>query len=120
MKAPPKPRARKSAPSLPKWKLRLYVADNTPKSFAALRNLELLCEQYLAGRYQIEVISLLKNPGRARVDQILAVPAVVRTLPAPIRKIVGNLSDAERVLLGLDLTNRFPGQAAPLIGTKHV
>jgi len=89
--------------SLPKWKLRLYVADNTSKSVAAFRNLKQLCEAHLAGRYQIEVIDLLKNPQLAQGDQILAVPAVVRKLPAPIRKIIGTLADTERVLVGLDL-----------------
>jgi circadian clock protein KaiB len=99
-----KPRARKApAVKLPEWKLRLYVADNTLKSIAAFRNLEQLCEEYLAGRYKIEVIDLTKNPQLARGDQILAVPAVVRKLPAPIRKIIGTLADTERVLVGLDL-----------------
>jgi circadian clock protein KaiB len=104
VKAIAKPRARKApAVSAPEWMLRLYVADNTLKSIAAFQNLEQLCEEYLAGRYRIEVIDLTKNPQLAQGDQILAVPAVVRKLPAPIRKIIGTLADTERVLVGLDL-----------------
>ena len=83
--------------------LRLYVAGPNPKSIVAFRNLELLCEKYVAGRYQIEVIDLLKNPQLAQGDQILAVPTVVRKLPAPMRKIIGTLTDTEKVLVGLDL-----------------
>lgn len=92
--------AKLAAAPLPAWKLRLYVADNTSKSVAAFRNLEHLCEEHLAGRYHIEVIDLLKNPQLAQGDQILAVPTVVRKLPAPIRKIIGTLADTERVLVG--------------------
>ena len=101
---------RGSLPAPPEWKLRLYVADNTLKSIAAFRNLEQLCEEYLAGRYRIEVIDLTKNPQLAQGDQILAVPTVVRKLPAPIRKIIGTLADTERVLVGLDLR---PHEADP-------
>jgi circadian clock protein KaiB len=79
------------------------VADKTSKSAAAFENLKLLCEEHLAGRYHIEVIDLVKNPKLAQGDQILAVPTVVRKLPAPIRKIIGTLADTERVLVGLDL-----------------
>jgi circadian clock protein KaiB len=86
-----------------KYVLRLYVVDNTPKSAAALRNLEQLCEEHLAGRCRIEVIDLQKNPQRAREDQVLAVPTLVRKLPRPIRKIIGDLSNTHRVLVGLDL-----------------
>lgn len=96
-------RLAKAASAPPKWELRLYVADNTAKSVAAFRNLEQLCEEHLPGRYHIEVIDLLKNPQLAQGDQILAVPAVVRKLPVPIRKIIGTLADTERVLVGLDL-----------------
>ena len=104
MKTLSKPRSKKpTIAALPEWKLRLYVADNTLKSVAAFRNLEQLCEEYLAGRYRIEVIDLTKNPQLAHGDQILAVPTVVRNLPAPIRKIIGTLADTERVLVGLDL-----------------
>jgi len=98
--------SRKTKPASPPswdWELRLYVAGPTPKSVAALRNLELICEEHLAGRYHIEVIDLIKQPQLAQGDQILAVPTLVRKLPAPIRKIIGTLSDTERVLVGLDL-----------------
>jgi circadian clock protein KaiB len=98
-----KPRGAKSAEKEPEWKLRLYVSDKTPNSVAAFRNLEKLCETHLAGRYRIEVIDLLKNPQLAQGDQILAVPTVVRKLPAPIRRVIGTLADTERVLVGLDL-----------------
>jgi circadian clock protein KaiB len=109
-----RPRAIKpSVAAPPNWKLRLYVADNTPKSIAAFRNLEQLCEEHLAGRYKIEVIYLTKNPQLARGDQILAVPAVVRKLPAPIRKIIGTLADTERVLVGLDLRAHDANPFAP-------
>jgi circadian clock protein KaiB len=109
-----RPRAIKpSVAAPPNWKLRLYVADNTPKSIAAFRNLEQLCEEHLAGRYKIEVIDLTKNPQLARGDQILAVPAVVRKLPAPIRKIIGTLADTERVLVGLDLRAHDANPFAP-------
>ncbi|HSE53786.1 MAG TPA: circadian clock KaiB family protein [Gemmatimonadales bacterium] len=85
------------------WALRLYVAGQTPKSVAALGNLKRLCETHLAGRYRIEIIDLLKNPRLAAGDQILAVPTLVRKLPVPIKKIIGDLSNEERVLVGLDV-----------------
>ena len=85
------------------WQLRLYVAGQTAKSVAALDNLKRLCETHLAGRYQIEVIDLLVNPKLAAGDQILAVPTLVRKVPEPMRKIIGDLSDEERVLVGLDV-----------------
>ena len=85
------------------WKLRLYVAGNTPKSTAALANLKQLCEEHLAGRYTIEVVDLLVNPQLAAGDQILAVPTLVRKFPEPMRKIIGDLSNVERVLVGLDV-----------------
>ena len=84
------------------WELRLYVAGQTPKSLTAMANLKKLCEENLAGRYHIEVIDLLVNPQLARADQILAIPTLVRRLPEPIRKIIGDLSSSERVLVGLD------------------
>jgi circadian clock protein KaiB len=87
----------------PKWKLRLYVAGQTPKSIAALANLKCLCDAHLVGRYEIEVIDLLENPGLGASDQILVVPTLVRKLPEPIKKIIGDLSQTERILLGLDL-----------------
>jgi circadian clock protein KaiB len=85
------------------WQLRLYVAGQTAKSIAALDNLRKLCEEHLAGRYTIEVIDLLVNPRLAAGDQILAVPTLVRKFPEPIRKIIGDLSNEERVLVGLDV-----------------
>lgn len=83
--------------------LRLYVAGETPRSVAALNNLKRICEEHLKGRYRIEVIDLLVNPQLARGDQILAIPTLVRKLPAPVRRIIGDLSQTERVLVGLDL-----------------
>src|SRR5689334_601762 len=85
------------------WELRLYVAGQTPKSLRAFANLKRICEEHLAGVYHIEVIDLLKNPQLAAGDQILALPTLVRKLPEPVRKIIGDLSDTERVLVGLDL-----------------
>jgi circadian clock protein KaiB len=85
------------------WQLRLYVAGQTAKSIAALDNLKILCETHLAGRYTIEVVDLLVNPRLAAGDQILAVPTLVRKFPEPIRKIIGDLSNEERVLVGLDV-----------------
>jgi len=85
------------------WQLRLYVAGATAKSVTALANLRRLCETHLAGRYEIEVIDLLVNPKLAAGDQILAVPTLVRKFPEPIRKIIGDLSNEERVLVGLDV-----------------
>ena len=83
--------------------LRLYVAGQTPKCMRAFANLKRICEEYLAGRYHIEMIDLLQNPQLARGDQILAVPTLVRRLPEPMKKIIGDLSNTERVLVGLDL-----------------
>jgi circadian clock protein KaiB len=101
------------------WDLRLYVAGPTPKSIAAFRNLEQLCKKHLAGHYRIEVIDLMKHPELAQGDQILAVPTLVRKLPAPIRKIIGNLSSIERVLVGLDLRLRDTDPFASAKGEKH-
>ena len=86
-----------------KWELRLYTAGQTPKSLAAFRNLKKMCEEHLPGQYQIEVIDLLVNPRLAKDDQIIAIPTLVRKLPNPIRKIIGDLSDVERTLVGLQL-----------------
>ncbi|RPI84894.1 MAG: circadian clock protein KaiB [Chloroflexi bacterium] len=86
-----------------KWELRLYVAGQTPKSLAAFANLKKICEEHLAGKYRIEVIDLLENPTLARGDQILAIPTLVRKLPQPVKKIIGDLSNTERVLVGLDM-----------------
>ena len=86
-----------------KWNLRLYTAGQSPKSLAALDNLKRMCEQHLPGRYTIEVVDLLKNPRLAKDDQIVAIPTLVRKLPEPLRRIVGDLSDTERTLVGLQL-----------------
>ena len=96
--------AAKAAPK--EWQLRLYVAGSTAKSAAALANLKAVCETHLAGRYTIEVVDLLVNPQLAAGDQILAVPTLVRKFPEPIRKIIGDLSNEERVLVGLDVIPR--------------
>ena len=85
------------------WKLRLYVAGQTPKSIRAFANLKALCEGHLKGRYQIEVIDLVEHPQLARGDQIVAIPTLVRKLPPPVRKVIGDLSSTERVLVGLDV-----------------
>jgi circadian clock protein KaiB len=85
------------------WELRLYVAGQTPKSILAFANLKKICEEHLAGKYSIEVIDLLENPQLAAGDQILAIPTLVRKLPEPLKKIIGDLSNTERVLVGLDL-----------------
>ncbi|MDT8358345.1 MAG: circadian clock protein KaiB [Methanomicrobiaceae archaeon] len=85
------------------WLLRLYVAGQTPKSLAAFANLKKICEEHLRGRYRIEVIDLVEHPQLAKGDQILAVPTLVRQLPPPLRKIIGDLSNTERVLVGLDI-----------------
>jgi circadian clock protein KaiB len=86
--------------------LRLYVAGQTAKSLAAFANLKKICEEHLSGRYKIEVIDLVENPQLAAGDQILAIPTLVRKLPEPVRKIIGDLSNTERVLIGLDLLPR--------------
>ncbi len=88
------------------YELKLYVAGQTPRSLEAFSNLKKICEEYLKGRYTIEVIDLLENPRLAKGDQILAIPTLVRKLPEPVRKIIGNLADTERVLVGLDLRPR--------------
>jgi circadian clock protein KaiB len=85
------------------WNLRLYVAGQTPRSLTAFKNLKEICEAHLKGKYHIEVIDLMENPTLARGDQILAIPTLVRKLPQPIRKIIGDLSNTERVLVGLDI-----------------
>jgi circadian clock protein KaiB len=86
-----------------RWQLRLYVAGQTPKCLAAFANLKKICETYLTGQYDIEIIDLLKTPALAQGDQILAIPTLVRKLPEPVRKIIGDLSNTERVLVGLDI-----------------
>jgi len=89
------------------WELRLYVAGQTPRSLAAFSNLKKICEDHLKGKYHIEVVDLLQNPKLAKGDQILAIPTLVRKLPPPLKKIIGDLSDTERVLVGLDLRPKF-------------
>ncbi len=85
------------------WVLRLYVAGQTPKSVIAFANLKKICEEYLPGQYQIEVVDLLINPRLAKGDQIIAIPTLVRKLPPPVKKIIGDLANTERVLIGLDM-----------------
>jgi len=85
------------------WQLRLYVAGQTSKSLAAFANLKKICEEHVSGKYRIEIIDLLENPTLAKGDQILAIPTLVRKLPEPVRKIIGDLSNTEKVLIGLDL-----------------
>ncbi len=104
-KAPGRRSRTESGPS-ELWELRFYVAGATSRAVAALENLQRICEEYLAGKYAIEVIDLLKNPQLAQGDQILAVPTLVRKLPVPVRKIIGDLSNKERILVGLDLRQR--------------
>jgi circadian clock protein KaiB len=87
------------------WQLRLYVAGQSPKSLHAFANLDRLCKEHLAGRYEIEVVDLLEHPDQAREDNILAIPTLVRRLPAPLRQVIGDLSDAGRVLVGLRLAS---------------
>ncbi len=89
-----------------KWQLRLYIAGHTANAVAAIANLERICELRMKGEYSIEVVDLLKNPTLARGDQILAIPTLVRKLPPPVKKIIGNLASEERVLVGLDLRPR--------------
>ena len=88
------------------WELRLYVAGQTPNSMRAFANLKKICEEHLKGKYTIEVIDLMKNPQLAAGDQILAIPTLVRKLPVPLRKIIGDLSNTERVLVGLDIRSK--------------
>ena len=101
----PRSTAKKKA-AADEWILRLYVAGESARTASALRNLKAICEEHLAGRYRIEVIDLLKHPQLARGDQIVAVPTLVRHLPPPMKKIIGDLSNEERVLVGLDLRPR--------------
>lgn len=101
---------RAAAPKDDTWLLRLYVANQSPKCLAAFVNLKRICEEKLGGRYKIEVIDLMQYPHLAAGDQILAIPTLVRKLPVPVRKIIGDLSNTERVLIGLDLR---AGESAP-------
>jgi circadian clock protein KaiB len=95
-----------SSPDDQNFRLRLYVAGQTPKSIQAFRNLKRICEEHLQGRYEIEVVDLIENPQLAQGDQILALPTLVRRLPEPIKRIIGDLSNTDRVLVGLDLQIR--------------
>jgi circadian clock protein KaiB len=89
--------------SPPEYELRLYLAGHSPRSVRAVENLRRTCEEYLAGRYRIELVDLLENPQLARGDEIIAVPTLVRKLPQPVRRIIGDLSDTEKLLIGLQL-----------------
>ncbi len=106
MKTNPESKNRKSKKPGHIWELRLYVAGQTPKSLEAFANLKKICEENLKGKYSIEVVDLLKNPQLAKGDQILAIPTLVRKIPQPIKKIIGDLSNTERVLVGLDIRTR--------------
>lgn len=97
------PEKGKIAKTAETWNLRLYVAGQTPKSITAFANLKKICEEHLAGKYRIEVIDLLENPQLAKGDQIIAIPTLVRRLPEPLKKIIGDLANTERVLVGLDI-----------------
>lgn len=90
-----------------RWELRLYVAGQTPRSQAAISNLKAFCEEYLKGRYTIEVIDLIRNPRLAQGDQILAIPTLVRRVPEPLKRIIGDLSQKEKVLVGFNLKPNF-------------
>jgi circadian clock protein KaiB len=103
--------ARQNGAAADFFELRLYIAGQTSRSLAALTNLKRICEEHLQGRYRLEVIDLLEHPQLARGDQILALPTLVRKLPEPIRKLVGDLSDTERALVGLDLRPMRPDKA---------
>lgn len=96
----------RTTPDRELFKLRLYVAGQTPKSLAAISNLRKVCQDHLAGRFSIEIIDLIKDPQLAEGDQILAVPTLVRRLPEPLKRIIGDLSNTERVLVGLDIREK--------------
>jgi circadian clock protein KaiB len=103
-KTPPRKKITKiPTPKLKKWRLKLYIAGQTTKSIVVFNNLKAICEEHLQGQYQIEIIDLLKNPQLAKGDQILAIPTLVRQLPQPIKKIIGDLSNTEKVLVGLNI-----------------
>jgi len=106
MKSAARPKSKPDIAEEGKWTLRLYVAGQSPKSVRAFANLKKLCEEHLQGRYTIEIIDLLKSPQLAAGDQIIAIPTLVRQLPVPIKSIIGDLSDTERTLVGLDLQKR--------------
>ena len=116
----PSPKPKLTAAASWAWELRLYVAGPTPKSTAAFRNIEQICKDHLAGLFHIEVIDLMKHPHLAQSDQILAVPTLVRKQPTPIRKIIGTLTDTDRVLAALDLRSHDADAFASRRGEKHV
>ena len=103
MKKNPTGKSRRKGARRNFWELRLYIAGQSPNSLAAIANLKKICEEQLQGKYRIEVIDLLEKPQLAKGDQIIAIPTLVRKLPPPVKKIIGNLSKAERALVGLDL-----------------
>jgi circadian clock protein KaiB len=110
-RAKTEPGSRLAEPVDQTLELRLYVAGQTPKSLAALANLKRICEQHLKDKYRIEVVDLVKHPQLAQGDQILAIPTLVRRVPQPLRKIIGDLSNTERVSVGLDIRPTSTGQA---------
>lgn len=112
-------KAEPPAKKAPEWDLRLYVAGATPKSVEAFRNLQQLCEEHLSGRYHIEVVDLMKYPALAQADQILAVPTLVRKRPVPIRKLIGTLSNKERVSDALDFARGDVRPSGVKNGGKH-
>jgi circadian clock protein KaiB len=97
------PKREKKTRAAKKWALRLYVAGRSPKSQTAYSNLHRLCEKHIPGRYSIEVVDLLVDPGQAKVDQILAIPTLVRKVPPPLKRVIGDLSDSEKAMVALDL-----------------
>jgi len=101
--SPGKERKAKACSTEETWNLRLYVAGQTPKSITALANLKKICEEHLAGKYNIEVIDLYQQPGLAKGEQIIAAPTLIKTLPLPLRRLIGDMSDTEKVLMGMDL-----------------
>ncbi|HVO68224.1 MAG TPA: circadian clock KaiB family protein [Syntrophales bacterium] len=105
MKRPPRPKKKpaKVLSDRDAWILKLYVAGQTPRSIAAFANLKQVCEEHLAGKYRIEIVDLLKNPTLAKGEQIFALPTVVRQLPTPVKKLIGDLANTERVLVGLNI-----------------
>lgn len=107
MTAAPAPASHTAPVAEERWDLRLYVAGRSPKSLQAIVNLQRLCEEHLPGRYTIELVDLLEEPQLAEGDQIVAIPTLVRKLPEPMRKIIGDLSNTERTLVGLDLKRRW-------------
>lgn len=115
MNAPPEQPRSNASPvdAAAEWELRLYVAGQSARSVTAFANLKKLCEAHLAGKYRIEVIDLLENPQLSRDDQIVAIPTLVRNLPTPIRKIIGDLSNTEKTLVGLQLRPAGPKDARP-------